>query len=617
MTISILDLPNEILIDIFCRYVSIKDLCRLKQVCRTFYIKLNNYTLPWKKALTRLTNVSFSQLKNAAGCPSFENIRHDSTILSHPLHLPADYHYEILYDRSNDFPHLLSNDYRPPLNDLNLCSKFDCDINRTINNYYYLISLAYKWNKQNNINNILIKFIRRAQTSLLQYDEHNHQLWFTFDNTLRCLNLHTNHIDYSYGFNYDDILCYKIYNDHLICLANGDLLRIICRRTNEIYSCYNNENLQHILPGERHDILSLDIYSNDKERYLILNGSRDHTVSTYKWNKQNNINNILIKFIRRAQTSLLQYDEHNHQLWFTFDNTLRCLNLHTNHIDYSHRFNHDDILCYKIYNDHLICLANGDLLRIICRRTNEIYSCYNNQNLQHILPGERHDILSLDIYSNDKERYLILNGSRDHTVSMRTFDMSRQFNQLIWRTQVDDRVLCSRFTNDGQYFLIGTGGTSSLYPLILFNIERAQPIHLYNARYRLGAGVRCIEWVSSNVFIAAGFDSQFKEFDIRTGQCHYTFNDEFGNDYCSLAVSVDNNYISNGIILGGNHHSTVRLVNRTQRQLQNVLFVSKQSSPVHSLAVTSEYLFASVDRSIVALDFTGCNRQLQQIHLKF
>ncbi|CAF0887800.1 unnamed protein product [Rotaria sordida] len=479
MTISILDLPNEILIDIFCRYVSIKDLCRLKQVCRTFYIKLNNYTLPWKKALTRLTNVSFSQLKNAAGCPSFENIRHDSTILSHPLHLPADYHYETLYDRSNDFPHLLSNDYRPSLNDLNLCSKFDCDINRTINNYYYLISLAYKWNKQNNINNILIKFIRRAQTSLLQYDEHNHQLWFTFDNTLRCLNLHTNHIDYSYGFNYDDILCYKIYNDHLICLANGDLLRIICRQTNEIYSCYNNENLQHILPGERHDILSLDIYSNDKERYLILN------------------------------------------------------------------------------------------------------------------------------------------GSRDHTVSMRTFDMSRQFNQLIWRTQVDDRVLCSRFTNDGQYFLIGTGGTSSLYPLILFNIERAQPIHLYNARYRLGAGVRCIEWVSSNVFIAAGFDSQFKEFDIRTGQCHYTFNDEFGNDYCSLAVSVDNNYISNGIILGGNHHSTVRLVNRTQRQLQNVLFVSKQSSPVHSLAVTSEYLFASVDRSIVALDFTGCNRQLQQIHLKF
>ena len=117
--------------------------------------------------------------------------------------------------------------------------------------------------------------------------------------------------------------------------------------------------------------------------------------------------------------------------------------------------------------------------------------------------------------------------------------------------------------------------------------------------------------------MAAGFDSQFKEFDLRTGQCHYTFNDEFGNDYCSLAVSVDNNNISNGILLGGSHHSTVRLVNRKQRQLQKVFFVSKQASPVHSLAVTSEYLFASVDRSIVVLDFTRCDKQLHRINRSF
>jgi hypothetical protein len=56
--------------------------------------------------------------------------------------------------------------------------------------------------------------------------------------------------------------------------------------------------------------------------------------------------------------------------------------------------------------------------------------------------------------------------------------MSTQMNQLIWRTRVDDRVLCSRFTNDGKHFLIGTGGTSSLHPLVLFNTERAQPIHV-------------------------------------------------------------------------------------------------------------------------------------------
>ncbi len=85
-------------------------------------------------------------------------------------------------------------------------------------------------------------------------------------------------------------------------------------------------------------------------------------------------------------------------------------------IIHSYEFNHDDILCYKIYNNHLACLANGNLLRIICRQTNDIYPCQDNQHLQTLF-GERNDILSLDIYSNNQERYLILNGSRDHTVS--------------------------------------------------------------------------------------------------------------------------------------------------------------------------------------------------------
>lgn len=56
--------------------------------------------------------------------------------------------------------------------------------------------------------------------------------------------------------------------------------------------------------------------------------------------------------------------------------------------------------------------------------------------------------------------------------------MSTRINQSIWCTKVDDRVLCSRFTNDGEYFLIGTGGTSSLYPLVLFNTQKAQPLHV-------------------------------------------------------------------------------------------------------------------------------------------
>jgi hypothetical protein len=72
MVATILDLHDDILVDFFCRYLSVKDLCRVEQVCRRFHTVLYNYTLPWKKALAKLTNVSCSQLKNAAGCPSFE-----------------------------------------------------------------------------------------------------------------------------------------------------------------------------------------------------------------------------------------------------------------------------------------------------------------------------------------------------------------------------------------------------------------------------------------------------------------------------------------------------------------------------------------------------------------
>jgi len=56
--------------------------------------------------------------------------------------------------------------------------------------------------------------------------------------------------------------------------------------------------------------------------------------------------------------------------------------------------------------------------------------------------------------------------------------MKTRTNELLWRTKVDDRVLCSRFTSNGEYCLIGTGGTSSPYPLILFNTEKAQPMHV-------------------------------------------------------------------------------------------------------------------------------------------
>ncbi len=181
-------------------------------------------------------------------------------------------------DRTSEFPQLLTDDYRRPSNELIACSKLDCDINRLTNNYPYLTSLAYRWNKQDFNDYTLVKFTRRSQTSLLQYDEHTHQLWFTCDRTLRCLKLNANadNLEYSYeGFN-DDILCYKIYNDYFMGVAHGNQITAICRQTNEFYPCEIDPSFY----GERNDVLSMDMYSNDQERYLILSGLRDHTVSS-------------------------------------------------------------------------------------------------------------------------------------------------------------------------------------------------------------------------------------------------------------------------------------------------------------------------------------------------
>lgn len=72
MSVPIDKIPDEILLELFSRYVSIGDLARLERVCRKFHTILRNEPVPWKKALGRLTNVSLSQLKNAAGCPAIQ-----------------------------------------------------------------------------------------------------------------------------------------------------------------------------------------------------------------------------------------------------------------------------------------------------------------------------------------------------------------------------------------------------------------------------------------------------------------------------------------------------------------------------------------------------------------
>lgn len=371
---------------------------------------------------------------------------------------------------------------------------------------------------------------------------------------------------------------------------------------------------------ERHRRRSTDSFNEctniNCDVYRLFENYRQQSILSNRWCAKENLESFsLVQFRRRAQTSVIQYDEHHHCLWFNHYSTLQCLNLRTNTNEYQFDLTGDDILTYKVFSNDVACIGHGKHLRLVLIKTGQIIDLPTQHENNEWING-RPDILSLDIFSNDHQRYQIISGSRSKLVSLQTFDRSDLRLQPIWSTIIDDCVYCSRFSVNGNHFLVGTGGRTTPYPVVLFDVERPEPLHAFDGNYKQGAGVRCIEWASENVFLAAGFDAQFKEFDLRTGKCHYTYYDEYDNDYFSMCVPTDPSNLSNSVILGGNHHSTVRFFNRRQRRTEKIIFPSKQPSPVHSLAATPEYLFVSLDRSIELINFTNDQHAIRNIKLK-
>lgn len=61
---------------------------------------------------------------------------------------------------------------------------------------------------------------------------------------------------------------------------------------------------------------------------------------------------------------------------------------------------------------------------------------------------------------------------------VRIFDYSTQNQNICWKTELDDRILATRWSRDGRYLIVGTGGISSEYPLILFDTSRPRPLHV-------------------------------------------------------------------------------------------------------------------------------------------
>jgi hypothetical protein len=212
------------------------------------------------------------------------------------------------------------------------------------------------------------------------------------------------------------------------------------------------------------------------------------------WNRPNACRKqLLVTFERRAATSLLQYDEHRRQLWFSHRQRLYYTNLDTGNFIEVFQSEDDDILCYKVYNERMICLASGDRLIVIDQQTNEQHKLpeYNDPLYP---PRGMADIYTLDVFSNDQVNHVIISGSRyqivsgkrrvstviQHQYSLLAYLYNQEHNesQVLWRTRVTDRVLATRFTTDGHYFLAGTSGIRKNRPILLFNTERPEPVHV-------------------------------------------------------------------------------------------------------------------------------------------
>ena len=279
MSETLADLPEYILVQIFSRYLSANDLRQLEQVCHRFRDLIHSPNFPWKNIVKHQLMLGFPYLKSGVTCPMISQCQAPKSNISHPFQLSDGYYSRVIFHNSNQHSNFIPTDLRRPFDNSRFCSRFDCDIHRLIENYQPLSLLSSRWKSRNRHQRCeLVKFIKRAQTSLLQYDEHLHQLWFTHGKTLLCLHLETAGIIHQYEFLNDDILCYKVFDNRFIFVASGQILRIICRETNNIYPC-PMMNMNPIFPSERIDILSLDVFSNNNENYLIVNGSRDYTVT--------------------------------------------------------------------------------------------------------------------------------------------------------------------------------------------------------------------------------------------------------------------------------------------------------------------------------------------------
>jgi len=209
-----------------------------------------------------------------------------------------------------------------------------------------------------------------------------------------------------------------------------------------------------------------------------------------------------------------------------------------------------------------------------------------------------------------------ITGSRDALVKMWSLGNEEVRNhehgaQLVTAIPMGDRVWSLGFSPETSLLAVGTAGHNDVPPLILWDVETAQFVGVLGndgdtGNTPIGAGTLHLHFETPQSLISAGYDTCLRVWDLRTRQSALELEDPNDNTvYCACSDP------SSPLIAAGTaRHAVVNVWDRRNakmplRMIYSNLCESKiiGSSPVYSLAMDWDRLYASHDTGISLLDF--------------
>ena len=173
---------------------------------------------------------------------------------------------------------------------------------------------------------------------------------------------------------------------------------------------------------------------------------------------------------------------------------------------------------------------------------------------------------------------------------------------------VDNRVWSLGLSSDNTKLAVGTAGMDGVPALLLWDIASGHNLQALgdvdNAKN--GAGILHLHFETPQMLVAAGYDTCLRVWDLRTNSCAIELEDPHDNAvYCACSDAT-----SPLVVTGTARHAIVNVWDRRRTDAPLRMIYSNlgetrvtESSPVYSLAMDWDRIYAAHDTGISFLDF--------------